>query len=140
MARRKRANPFDERQRIVGRSESQIVVKSGSIDAPGHEACSEKRAHFRGKQKIGSGLGVVKRLDAHGIARDKKTVASCIPKREGEHAAEFQQTLFAPAGIGLEQNLGVGVADKCCARLLQLLADVAKVVQLAVVDDPVPGF
>ena len=137
---RKRANAFHKSERIIGRAESQVVDEPGGIDARLHEASPKQRADFRGKNKIGTGLRIVQRLDAHRIARDEQAMAAGVPQGEGKHAAELCQAIFSPARIGFQQDFSIGVADKTCAGFLEFVPNVAEVVDLAVVDDPVAGF
>ena len=140
VAGRERPDSFDQGERVIGRAESQVVDESGRVDARRHEAGPEQCANFRGKEKIRTGLSIVERLDAHGIAGDEQAVPARVPEGKGKHAAELRQALLAPTCIGFQHNFGVGVADETCAGLFEFVADVAEVVDLAVVDDPVAGL
>src|SRR5579862_7891370 len=63
-----------------------------------------------------------------------------VPNGEGKHSTKFRKAWLAPSGIGLEENFGVRVADKNCASPFQLRTNFKKVVDLAVVDNPVAAF
>ena len=62
-----------------------------------------------------------------------------VPEGEGKHAAKLMQAPLTPVPIGFEDHLGVGIAAKVQSRLLELRANLAEVVDLSVVDDPVAG-
>jgi hypothetical protein len=62
-----------------------------------------------------------------------------IPDREGKHAAKFIKALFAPVGVRFQDHFRVGKAAEVHALPLQLRANLAKVINLTVVDDPVAG-
>src|SRR5450432_443853 len=131
---------FDESERIIGRAEGQVVDETSMVNASGHKARSEQAAHFRRKNKIRTRLRVVERLDAHGITGHEQPVVMRIPEGEGEHPAKLCETLLAPARICLQKILGIGVAHKIRAYLLEFLADFAEVVDLAVVNNPVASL
>ena len=55
---------------------------------------------------------------------------------EGEHADQAVQGRHAPFPKGVQHHLGIGLRAKAVAALDQLSAQVAIIVDLAVVDDP----
>ncbi len=137
---RKGANTVDQGEGIIGRTKGQEVDQPGRVDAARDKPSAEQRADFGREYKVRSSLRVVERLDAHGIAREKKAVTARVPDRKGEHPAEFGKTLISPAGISLQQNFSIRVADEACPGSLEFRANIAEVVELAVIDDPVAGF
>src|SRR5262252_5570922 len=82
---------------------------------------------------------IVQRLDAHRIARNQQAMALRVPNRKCIHPAELLQTGLAPASVGFENYFRVRVALEPPSLGLQLLAHLAEVVDLAVVNDPIAG-
>ena len=80
---------------------------------------------------------VVERLDAEPVARGKDRPGLAVVEHEREHAVEPVQAVPPPLGVGVEEHLGVGAGVKGMAGGLELGAQLAVVVDLAVVDDPV---
>jgi hypothetical protein len=62
-----------------------------------------------------------------------------VPEGEDKHAAKLMQAPLTPVRIGFKDHFGVGIAAKVQSRLLELGANLAEVVDLSVVDDPVAG-
>src|ERR1700716_1004110 len=96
----------------------------------------EYRLNFRGENhraRCGCGGGfveVVKRFDAHVIARQRQRVRLVVPNREVKHAVEARQTFFAPLRKGSQQNFRVSLRLKCVALTQELFAQLAIVVDL----------
>src|SRR5271170_7524270 len=133
-------NTLHQRERIAGRTESQVVQKARLIKASRNQTRAEQGANFGGKKKIRTRFRVIERLDAHGIASHEQAVLTRVPKSEGEHSTELRETGLAPAGVSFQQNFGVRMADELCTSLLKLEANVAEVIDFSVVGDPVAGF
>ena len=78
----------------------------------------------------------IERLDAEPVANEAQRARSAIPQREGEHADEtLDRGLDAPFGDGLDQNLGVGMSPEAAPARLELWAEIAGIVDLAVIGD-----
>ena len=63
-----------------------------------------------------------------------------VPNRKSEHSAQFMEATLTPVPISFEQDLGIRVAGEAHVFFLQFLANFGKVVDLAVIDDPVSSF
>ena len=63
-----------------------------------------------------------------------------VPNRKSEHSAQFMEATLTPVPISFEQDLGIRVAGEAHVFFFQFLANFSKVVDLAVVYDPVSGF
>ena len=74
----------------------------------------------------------VQRLLAHAIARQQQPLAPRIPQRERKHAMQPQQRIVAPLLVGMNDHLGVAAGRETVAAAHQFLAQLAKVVDLAV--------
>ena len=92
---------------------------------------------LRAEQHDRTDLGVVQRLDPVTVAGKKQLAAFAVPDREREHPVEALDTGRTPRGVCGEHDLGVGVGDEAAALPSQLLAELAVVVELAVVGDDV---
>ena len=85
-------------------------------------------------------MGIVKWLDAHGVTRHKQLVLHSVPNGEGEHPTQLRKAAFTPLRISLQKNFGVRVANELRPCSFQFVTNVTEVVDLAVVDNPVPGL
>ena len=74
----------------------------------------------------------VERLLAEAIAREEHALLACVPERERELAAQVLHHVLVPVLIGAQQHLGVGVALEAIAALVEIGAQLAEVVDLAV--------
>src|SRR5205085_7475551 len=79
--------------------------------------------------------GIVKRFDAEPVACAKQPARPSVPNRECEHPLNPLQAVLAPAEICLQQHFGVGARGELPAGALQLGAQLAMIVDLAVEDD-----
>src|SRR5205814_1142289 len=61
--------------------------------------------------------------------------AAIIPQRQREHAVEVGQEIVAVLLVGVRDDLGVGSGAEAVAAALQLRAQFAEVVDLAIEDD-----
>ena len=79
---------------------------------------------------------VVERLDAETIASDQETPALPIPEREAVHAVERVREVIAVLLVGVDDDLGVAASAEAMPGALEPRSELAKVVDLAVADDP----
>ena len=96
----------------------------------------QEGAEFRAKNKLAIDLGVKQWLLADAIARDKKFLSALIPNSEGKHAAQMFGTVGAILVVGVNDRFGVAICIEGVAEFLELLAEFAVVVDLAVENDP----
>ena len=80
-------------------------------------------------------LRVIERLDAEEVAGAEQLARVAVPDGEREHAAQAVEHAFAPCQIAREQDFGVGVGLELPALRLELGAQIAVVVDLAVEHD-----
>ncbi len=79
---------------------------------------------------------VVERLFAGAVARQKQRLALHVPNGERKHSVQACETIHAPALERFEDHLRIGLGGEHGALALQLVAQLAKVIELAVVDNP----
>ena len=82
----------------------------------------------------------VQRLDAERVAGEGDLVGGQVVDGEGEHAAEPPQAVRPPGAPGLEHHLGVGPRDEGGAQAFEVRAQLAVVVELAVVGERQPAL
>src|SRR3546814_2148815 len=80
----------------------------------------------------------MERLHPQPIAREEQALLLRIVEREGEHAVQPREHPRPPDAPAVEQHLGIAVGAEACALGLKLGADLAKIVDLAVVGNGDP--
>ena len=80
--------------------------------------------------------GVVELLDSHPVAREEQAFPATVPEREGEHPVAALHEVVAELFVGVNDHFGVGRRSKAMTARLELAPQLAKVVDLAVEDDP----
>src|SRR5690606_29551568 len=78
---------------------------------------------------------VVERLFAKAVAGDDELFAARVPERKGVHAVDVLEQGVAVFLVEMREDLGVGLGGELVAFCLELRADLAVVVQLAVHHD-----
>ena len=79
--------------------------------------------------------GVVQRLHAEPVAREKQRLLGAVPERKGEHAAESIDAALPPALPGVHDDFGVAACLEDVPERLQLGDQRLIVVDLAIEDD-----
>ena len=110
------------------------MVQGDLVDRRVDLAALEQRRQARGEPQPVRGPGVVQRLDPEPVAAQGEHAGVAVQDGEGEHPEEALDACRAPLVEGLEQHLGVGVGEEAVAVALQLLAELAEVVDQAVED------
>ena len=82
---------------------------------------------------------VVERLDAEPVAGSEDRPGLPVEENEREHAVEPGEAVAAPLGVGVEHHLRVGAGGEGVPGGFELVPELAVVVDLAVVHDPVPA-
>ena len=116
------------------RVEAHVVVQGDLVDRRVDLAALQQRRQPRGEPQPGRRLRVVQRLDPQPVAAEGQHAGVAVEHGEGEHAEEALDARRAPPVEGLEQHLGVGGGEEAVAVALQLLAELAEVVDQAVED------
>ena len=117
---------------LVVEAEVEVAVDLTMVDVEGLADQVDEGGHLRGEGEATADRGVVERLDTKGIARAGEGALLGVEHREGEHAAEPGQAVPAPVLPRYEQDLGVGLRGEGAADRLELDAQLAVVVDLAV--------
>ena len=76
----------------------------------------------------------IQRLDAHAIARQHQALLRLAPDGQRKHAAHAAKAVGVPFQKGVQHDFRVAVAGETMAPLLQLAAQLAMVINFAVVN------
>jgi hypothetical protein len=112
----------------------QVLCGRGLVEAELDQAGEE--LELRAEQERGRAPVVVERLDTEPIAREQQPPRAGVVDRDRPHTVEAGEALLAPFVVGLRHHLGVARACELAAERLQLCAQLAVVVDLAVEDKP----
>ena len=122
MSRWKLEHALEKRFRQRRELEAQVLLKGFAIELAMIGGMFQNAFYLACEDELPLLLRVIKRLDTEEIARAEKLFVACIPKGEGEHAAQALQHRFAPLQVAYQQNLGVGMRCKFPAHLGKLRA------------------
>src|SRR4026209_1640904 len=81
-------------------------------------------------------FGVIQRLDPEAVAPQEQLLASHIPNREREHAAEVIDEMLAVILVEMDQAFGIRAGAEHVAAAFECVTQLSVVVDLAVEDDP----
>ena len=100
---------------------------------------AEKRLGLRREEEQPTAVPVIERLFPESVARHEQTTLRVVPDGEGEHPGEALDTRLAVDRVRVQDHLGVAPRSEPTPPGLELGAQLAEVVDLAVEDDPVPS-
>src|SRR5690606_4330062 len=113
------------------------VVERRAVDLERALAAGrDDRLELRREDERAAVVEVIERLDTGSIAKELEPPLSRIPDRDREHAVDPIDEAVAPFEIGVQRDLGIGVGPKRAPAFLELLAQTAPAVDLAVERDP----
>ena len=137
MRRRQALDAGIDAARFRDVAECEEVIDRLRIDVAGQGRGAGKGGHFRAEQQAAQTVGgVVQRLLAHPVTRQKQAAAIAVPQRDGEHAVQVKQAVRPPAFPRMHDGLGVRViAGEHVAQRFQLRAQFSEIVNLAVEHD-----
>ena len=98
-----------QRGRGRGGDEGQIVKERFFVDCTNLVRILKQCFDLRGERDSPVMNAVVERLDTDPVTNKPEAARFCVPQGNGEHAAEFLQTVDAPFLKGMQNHLGVGV-------------------------------
>src|SRR5687768_14734138 len=77
----------------------------------------------------------VQRLFPHAIAGEEQTFAPFVPKSNRKHSIEPMQCFVAPLLVGVHDHFRIALRSETVPSALQLIAQLLKIVDLAVEHD-----
>jgi hypothetical protein len=124
--------------RVLSRrvEERQVVVERGEVEARFHRAGRKERLDLAAEVQAAAALRVMQRLLPGAVAREQQRPSRLVPQRDAEHAAKAPERVFAPRLVRMHDRLGVARRVEAVPERLELGAELAIVVDLAVEDDP----
>ena len=127
-------NPVPRR---AARPEQEDLGQALAIDLRRHRRVGQQGLEFRAEQEGAAAFGVEERFDAHPVPGQEEFLVRLVPDAEGEDAVEPLKAVRAPLDVGEQEHLGIGVALEGMPSGAQFLAQILRVVKLAVVGQDV---
>ena len=116
-------------------AQAQVGRECASLEPGTESGMGAKRAQLGSEAQHPCGPAVVQRLDARAIAREQQAAGRAVPERECEHSVQTRECIDAPGAVGLQHDLRIAVGTEGEPELFELGAQLAEVVDLAVVRD-----
>ena len=124
-----------ERVRLGNRERREVVRQRGGIEPPLDEARRQQCLDLGAEDEPAARARVDERLDAEAVAREEQAPLGAVPDRQGPHAVESLHDVLAPGRVAAQHDLRVAAGAKAMARRLELVPQLRRVEDLAVVDD-----
>src|ERR671934_2027000 len=115
--------------------ELQEAIDRVEVDVARHVRVLEDRLRLRGKPEAAVADGIEERLLADAIADEEQSPPPAIPDREREHASQALHAGVPVVLVEVDDHLGVGLRGEAVPPGLELAAQLAVVIDLAVLDD-----
>ena len=115
--------------------ESQVLAERVEVQIARDGRVLENALDFRGEEEPLPVPGVHEGLDAGPVPREHQAPGALVEDGEGEHAAQAPHAVRALGLVGPQDHLGVRCRAEASAARLQVSAQLAEVVDLAVEDD-----
>ena len=122
-------------RRLGNVSEAQVIVARLPIERGAEARMRCDRLDLAREHPLTADRGVEQRLHAVAIASEQQRAAPPVVQREGEDAAELVHQSLTHVLVQMDEHLGVRRAAEPMTAALQVDAEFAMVVDLAVEDD-----
>src|SRR2546422_3471160 len=116
--------------------EREVVAQRLVIELAG-KALEREEGSEGGREHQASVRGIEERLDAEAITRGEEAPLACVPDRESEDAVEARRHAAPPFDEAAQDDFGVRARREGMAARFELGAQLAEVIDLAVVGDDV---
>ena len=136
MARAQLADTADDAARRRHELVGQVFVEGNRVDALAQRPVPQQRFQFGREDQALPVDRVMERLDADPVPREEQNGTPAVQHGKGEHAVEAIDHVLAPLLVAVDEHLGIGLRDERVSRRDQLLAQLAMVIDLPVLDDP----
>ncbi len=134
-ARGQLARLGEDRQRRRDRVEGEIGGDGPGVDLAREAGLLQHRLQLGGEGERPVRDAVVEGLDPEAVAGEQQAPLPGVPERDREHAPQPLEEAVAVLLVEMDEDLGVAVGGEPVPEPLQLLAQLAVVVDLAVLDD-----
>ena len=128
--------PFEHRQRRIDQSQREVLIERREIHPRRPAVEGEQRLDLGCARKSALVAAVIQRLLSEVIARRQQAATLRVPQHEREHAAQVIEQAIAIALVQRDDDFAVAVGQEAVAVALELAAQLAVVVDLAVADQP----
>src|SRR5574341_508975 len=112
------------------------MMNGFEIDVTADVRMQHQRTEFGSEDQLARRLCVKQRFLANSIPREKKRLGTLIPNRERKHAAQMLWAIGAILFVSGNDRFRVAIGIELVAKLLELLAQLAIVVNLSIENDP----
>ena len=136
MAGRQLAHAPENRPRMRNVLVRQVVIERRRIDLARQPRHLQQTLQFAGKQQSVRLAAIHQRFLAQAVATQHESPVPRIPDGDREHPVEMREALDAEVLVQVDDRLAIAVRAKHVPGSLQTTAQGAKVVDLAVEDDP----
>ncbi len=134
--RRQHRNPLEQRVLAVGVLERHVLDQRRERQPCRLTGEREDRLDLRSEHQPARVLTQIQRLGSEAIAREQQLVLAAVPDREREDPIEAVEHAHPPFLVAVHEHFAVGVRDELVAARLEQPAQLAVVVDLAVVGQP----
>jgi hypothetical protein len=114
----------------------EVKLERERVDPPGDVGMEPQRLPLAREDELRAVVPVPERLLADPVAREQQRPLLAVPRGDREHAVEARERVRAPLLDRVHGHLGVAVRPELVVQALQLAPELAKVVDLAVQDEP----
>ena len=126
---------LEDRQRRRDRVEREERLERVQVDFTRHLGLAQQRLQLGRERQRAAGDAVVERLDPEAVAREEQALLEPVPQRDREHAPQVLDERRPPLLVQMDQHLRVALRGEPVSRALEPLAQLAVVVDLAVLHD-----
>ena len=131
--------PQDGARRRHDAVEAEVVRQRHRVDGGVDPATGQQGGQGAGEPHHARRLGQVERLDAEPVPGQHQPAGVPLGDRDGEHADQVVDEVEPPLGVRLDHHLAVAGGEEAVPLGLQLLAQLAVVVDAAVEHAGEPG-
>ena len=130
MAREELADVSEDRERRRHHVEGEERLECVEVDVT-----VRQRVELRRERELAVDVAIGERFDPEAVAREHESLFARVPHGDGEHTAKPLPQLGAPLLVPVNEHLGVAAAAEPVTCPLELVHELAVVVDLAVLHD-----
>ena len=105
------------------------------LDRIGVDRAARKRPQLGRERELAVYLPVVERLDPVAVSGEDEPALRPVPERDGKHAAQALRKIEPVLLVEVDEHLGVAMSREGVPGPLEVMPELAVVVELAVLDD-----
>ncbi len=132
MARREFVNPFKHGQWTGDEFVSQIIIKACKFTPRSISGIRRRALISEAKANLPLLEIIVKGFNPQPIPGDDQVSFFPIPKPDGKHSLKVGQKILLPFFVGMDNDLGIGMAPEKMSSFDQLFSQFQKIIDLSV--------